>query len=219
MKLGDKLKNIREQNGLSLKEVAFRIGIAPPYLSQIENNKRTPSVYVLVNLAVVLGVSLDSLFGFDEPLKILDAVKIPVVDHPDTNNILHFVYVPVNVFVSGTERALAIRVKGDDMIGSGILNNSIVVVDKNSSIENGCVVLALSAYEDVMVRHFYRGVDGSVELRPSNINSPCMRFTKRDLKEKRLRLVGGVVWTCSEIGKYRPAANILEKLTKGGDFL
>jgi len=46
-----------------------------------------------------------------------------------------------------------------------------------------------------------------------------MRFTKRDLKEKRLRLVGGVVWTCSEIGKYRPAVNILEKLTKGGDFL
>ncbi len=46
-----------------------------------------------------------------------------------------------------------------------------------------------------------------------------MRFTKKDLKEKRLRLVGGVVWTCSEIGKYRPIANILEKLTKGGDFL
>jgi DNA-binding XRE family transcriptional regulator/PHD/YefM family antitoxin component YafN of YafNO toxin-antitoxin module len=55
------LKAWREYRNLTQQQVARSVGISVPFLSQIETNKREPSLKIYRNLASVLKVSLDLL--------------------------------------------------------------------------------------------------------------------------------------------------------------
>jgi len=55
------LKIWREYRGLTQQKVAKEAGISVPFLSQIETNKRQPSLKRYHKLAKILNVSLDNL--------------------------------------------------------------------------------------------------------------------------------------------------------------
>ena len=62
--LGPRLREAREGRGLSVRELARRIGCSPSLISQIERGTSVPSVGVLYSLATELDSSLDYLvFG------------------------------------------------------------------------------------------------------------------------------------------------------------
>ena len=64
--LGPRLRQVREQRGLSARELARRIGCSASLISQIERGISIPSVGVLYSLATELDSSLDHLlFGAD----------------------------------------------------------------------------------------------------------------------------------------------------------
>lgn len=48
---------------MSLREVARRLSVSPSFISQMENGKSKPSVATLYSLSLLLGVSIDGLFG------------------------------------------------------------------------------------------------------------------------------------------------------------
>ena len=60
--LGLQLRIARTERGLSLRELARRLGVSPSFLSQIENGKAQPSVATLYSMAQMLEVSIDHLF-------------------------------------------------------------------------------------------------------------------------------------------------------------
>lgn len=61
--LGDRIKRIRTERGLGLRETAGKIGISATFLSRVETNveKAGPSEEVLKKLAKVLGDDIDLL--------------------------------------------------------------------------------------------------------------------------------------------------------------
>jgi transcriptional regulator with XRE-family HTH domain len=61
--VGPRLREHREQRGLSLRELARRLGVSPSAISQIETGKSRPSVSTLYSIVTELGMSLDELFG------------------------------------------------------------------------------------------------------------------------------------------------------------
>lgn len=61
--LGTRLRRVREERGLSARELARRAGCSASLISQIERGVSAPSVGVLYTLATELGASLDYLFG------------------------------------------------------------------------------------------------------------------------------------------------------------
>jgi transcriptional regulator with XRE-family HTH domain len=61
--VGPRLRAHREQRGLSLRELARRLGVSPSAISQIETGKSRPSVSTLYAIVSELGMSLDELFG------------------------------------------------------------------------------------------------------------------------------------------------------------
>src|SRR5438477_10205784 len=65
--VGPRLRLHREQQQLSLRELARRLSISPSALSQIETGKSRPSVSTLYSIVSELGISLDELFGGREP--------------------------------------------------------------------------------------------------------------------------------------------------------
>jgi transcriptional regulator with XRE-family HTH domain len=65
--VGPRLRAYREQRGLSLRELARRLGVSPSAISQIETGKSRPSVSTLYSIVSELGMSLDELFGAPKP--------------------------------------------------------------------------------------------------------------------------------------------------------
>lgn len=57
------IRSIRNNQGLTLEEVAQRTGYTKGLLSKIENNKVSPPVSTLVKIAKALGVSLSDFFS------------------------------------------------------------------------------------------------------------------------------------------------------------
>ncbi len=60
--LGARLREVRQQSGLSLREVARQLGVSASFVSQLENGKSQPSVATLYSLSQLLGISNDELF-------------------------------------------------------------------------------------------------------------------------------------------------------------
>src|SRR5450755_3945698 len=65
--LGPRLRRVREDRGLSARELARRISCSPSLISQIERGVSVPSVGMLYALASELRASMDFLFGVALP--------------------------------------------------------------------------------------------------------------------------------------------------------
>jgi transcriptional regulator with XRE-family HTH domain len=63
VKVGTKLRHARLLLGLSLKEVAARVGVTEGYLSKIENDRSRPSFDILHRLVQALGTNMSDLFA------------------------------------------------------------------------------------------------------------------------------------------------------------
>lgn len=61
--IGDKLKQLRQENGLRQEQVARLVGADRSSISAWENDSRQPSYQSLVRLAEVYNVSTDFLLG------------------------------------------------------------------------------------------------------------------------------------------------------------
>ncbi len=63
--LGEKIRELRTECGLSQKQLATKIGVATNTVSQYESGKSKTSIDVLANLAVVLDTTTDFLLGLE----------------------------------------------------------------------------------------------------------------------------------------------------------
>jgi transcriptional regulator with XRE-family HTH domain len=59
--MGDRLRRERRAHGLSLRDLADRLGVSPSLISQVETGRAMPSVSTLYAIASELDVSLDDL--------------------------------------------------------------------------------------------------------------------------------------------------------------
>jgi repressor LexA len=72
---------------------------------------------------------------------------------------------------SGAGEEFLLRVRGDSMVGAGILEGDFVVVRRQQTAQNGDIVVALAgedeAADEATVKRFFRE-DGRVRLQPEN---------------------------------------------------
>lgn len=71
--IGDTLKRIRSIYGYKASELSSLLGISPSYLSEIENNKKQPSLELLQKCADIYKIKLSSLILLSESYE--DAVS------------------------------------------------------------------------------------------------------------------------------------------------
>ena len=62
MKLGPRIREFRQQAGLSQEKLAWNAGIAPAFLGQLERGLKSPTVKTLEKLANALNISVAELF-------------------------------------------------------------------------------------------------------------------------------------------------------------
>jgi transcriptional regulator with XRE-family HTH domain len=70
--VGPRLRQLREQKGMSARQVADLAGLTPAYLSRLENGRVSPTVATLARLVSAMGETMATLFseapGADEPV-------------------------------------------------------------------------------------------------------------------------------------------------------
>jgi transcriptional regulator with XRE-family HTH domain len=73
IKVGERIRALREQKGLSLQEMAERTGYSSALLSQIENHLISPPLGAMIKIAKALAVKVGAFFGEDprEPFTIV----------------------------------------------------------------------------------------------------------------------------------------------------
>jgi transcriptional regulator with XRE-family HTH domain len=74
--LGQRLHELRDKADLSLRELAKKVGISGPFLSDIELGRRFPSEEILAKLAATLNVSLEDLKQYDNREPIADLKRL-----------------------------------------------------------------------------------------------------------------------------------------------
>ena len=64
--LGNNIRRIRKQLGLTQEELALHVGVTPQAVSRWENGTGMPDISLVVPLAKTLRVSTDALFGVND---------------------------------------------------------------------------------------------------------------------------------------------------------
>ena len=60
---GDKIREVRERKGITMKEVARRAGLSESLISQIERNRISPALDTLLSIVDILNIDLEYLFS------------------------------------------------------------------------------------------------------------------------------------------------------------
>lgn len=77
---GNTLKELRQQSGLTQKQLADRLWLSKATISYYEQSVRSPSPDVLIKLSKIFHVSTDYLLGIETKKQLLDVTDLPDED-------------------------------------------------------------------------------------------------------------------------------------------
>ena len=60
-RFGEKLRTLRQRNGLTMRKLSEMLGVRDSYISQLESSDKIPNVAMLIKIADVFQVPLDEL--------------------------------------------------------------------------------------------------------------------------------------------------------------
>jgi transcriptional regulator with XRE-family HTH domain len=90
-KVGGRLRAERERRGISLRELARRVGVSPSLVSQIELDRVNPSVSTLYALVTELGMTMSDVFGDSRPAERLPQSRggDGLAERPETRRVIN----------------------------------------------------------------------------------------------------------------------------------
>lgn len=90
---GERIRSLRANKGMTVKQLAIRVGSTPPYISMIENNYRQCSIPVLNRICKELDASADYiLFGEDDMINRRKMIKlIDEMSEEEMNSIVEYI--------------------------------------------------------------------------------------------------------------------------------
>ena len=83
MELGNKIKDLRMKNNLTLEELASRCELTKGFLSQLEHDLTSPSISTLEDILEALGTSLPEFFNEEPEEKLIFTKDDMFVDQRD----------------------------------------------------------------------------------------------------------------------------------------
>ena len=210
MKLAKNIRYLRKKMGLSQDDLAKKFGYKSyTTIQKWESGVSEPPFKQLTALSKLFEVDMDTLINCDleKPdtnteniIKKIGGVpyttskRIPILGYISAGLPLYaeehiegYTYTDLN---HGSEY-FALRVKGDSMTAARIFDNDILIVRKQSTVENGEIAVVIVDSENATVKRFYQKGD-IVTLSPQSLN-PKHLPQIYDLKQVPIRIIGKVV--------------------------
>ena len=89
-KVGRRLRAEREHLGISLRELARRVGVSPSLVSQIELDRVNPSVSTLYALVTQLGMTMSEVFGDSgSGERVVRQLRGGLAERPETRRVIN----------------------------------------------------------------------------------------------------------------------------------
>ncbi len=66
MTIGEKIRKIRKENGLTQKQLGEKLGVSYQMIAQYENGKRNPKINTVISIASALNVEMFDLMSIQE---------------------------------------------------------------------------------------------------------------------------------------------------------
>lgn len=200
---GAKLRKAREDKKIKIHQIAEKFGVNKSSISRWESGETTRfkeetlskicTIYGL-DINYLIGSEDNGLVGKDELIIYTPEKKIPLIGviaagQPlyAEENIEGYIYYDGN---DGDEY-FALRVKGDSMNAARIEEGDILIIRRQSYIENGEIAAVMVNGDNATVKKFHREND-TVVLIPMSRN-PVHQPQVYDLKETRVEILGKVI--------------------------
>ena len=173
-----RLKELRKQAGLTLDELAERVGTSKQTIHRYENGIITNvPPRKIESLASALGTTPQELMGWDEEntdaysgILPISVKQLPVLGDiacgmPIYAEERHESFVAV---AGNLDADFCLKAHGDSMIGARILDGDVVFIRSQSSVENGEIAAVIINDEATLKRVYYYPSEGKLILSPEN---------------------------------------------------
>lgn len=194
----NRLIELRQAKGFTMKETAVKLGM--PYTTYVsyEKGDREPNSEILIKLADFYNTTVDYILGVnDNPLhERSSGVIIPVLGYvkagiPMTaiENIID--YEEISQEQARTGEFFGLQIKGDSMEPK-ISEGDVVIVRKQETVENGEIAVVLINGDDATVKKFYK-TDAGIKLVSTNPTYDPFFFTPDEVNSLPVSVIGKVV--------------------------
>lgn len=207
MGLTDKIKVLCGHKGETIASLERKMDFGNGTIRRWDD--KAPSVDRLLKVANYFNVSVDDLLSDDsikeeahsqklppdcEPVDFNKLKRIPLLGQVAAGlplyaeeNVEGYTYTDLN----GGGEYFALRVKGDSMDAMGIKDGYVVIVRRQSIVEDGEVAIVMVDDENATMKRFYRA-GRTVTLLPQSTN-PNHKPQIYDLAKTKVKIVGKVV--------------------------
>ncbi len=198
MTVGQRIKLRRQQLGLSVDDVAEKLGKNRATIYRYESDEiENLPLNILEPLANVLGVSPAYLMGWEDVIP-FKTKRVPLMGEipagepmlVSEDRIEYYIEADASLHVD-----FCLRVKGDSMIDARINDGDIVFIRKQPMVENG-EIAAVAIDNEVTLKRFYKN-NGGVILKPENSKYQPRFFTAEDFKN--IKVLGKAVFFQSKL--------------------
>lgn len=194
------LKERRLELGLTMLQVANAVGVSEATVSRWESgniaNMRRDRIAKLAKILQLRPSAIMGLDGDEENHVITSGVKIPVLGYVKAGipieaveDIIDYEEIPQKMADNGEYFALSI--KGDSMEPK-ISEGDVVIVRKQSYVENGETAVVLINGSDATVKKFYK-TDHGIKLVSTNPTYDPFFFTPDEVVKLPITVIGKVV--------------------------
>lgn len=207
MTIGEFIEKRRKELGITLDEIGKITGVGKSTVKKwetglISNMGRDK----IANLSKILKVS-PAVFINDSIDDYYEAVNLPVMSKPKGVKIPVLGYVRAGIPISAVEEILdyeeiseemsrqgkffALKIKGDSMEPK-FSEGDVVIVQQQSTVENGDIAVVLVNGDDATVKKFYRS-DSGIKLISTNPAYDPFFFTPDEVNTLPVQIIGKVV--------------------------
>ena len=195
MTVGDYIKDLRVSRGYSQEQLGKLVGVQRAAVQKwecgaVQNLKRE----TMKQLSEVFNVPASSFVDDEQPLS--KGVLIPVLGYVRAGVPIEAVeeildYEEISQEQARTGEFFALKIKGDSMEPK-ISEGDVVIVRKQSTVENGELAVVLVNGDDATVKKFYRSNNG-VKLVSTNPKYDPFFYTPTEVDSFPISVIGRVV--------------------------
>lgn len=192
---GARIKELRLAAKMTQEELASKIGTSKQTIYKYENDIITniPSDK-LEELATILDTKPEIIMGWNNKSK---SIRIPVIGMVHAGvptdaieDIIEWEEITSDIASKG--EILALKVSGDCMEPK-ISEGDVIIVLAQSDCESGDIAVVMVNSHEAILRKIKKFENGSINLVPTNPNYPVNRFSREDIINLPVRVLGKVI--------------------------
>lgn len=190
------VKKLTEERGMSMSELARRVGTAKSAISRYFNGTREFPLNKIEEFASALHTTPDFLLGMEYEPQTQQGLQIPVLGTVAAGIPISAVedildYEEIDASWENQGEFFALRIKGDSMQPK-MDDGDVVIVRQQSDANSGDTVIALVNGDDATCKKLQKTENG-IMLVSTNPNYLPMFFTNEEIQTKPVVILGKVV--------------------------